>query len=422
MEEYIENYVSENTALRSKLQAKTEALKILAKELDKCRTERDQFKLMAEQIQERYSCLKKKSCHINLYSDSGGGGNVAQLLGETRENNKLLKLELEATKQCLIESRGDIQVLRQQLQSKQKHGSLTNEDVFPIHQREELVEQLEKLSAKTIQMRADIQSLLDEKEELIKERDAFKHKAHRVSHELAIALRLTSQNNGDQDTNDTQFTSKPPAYLVDADALVSENRYLHERLQQADAETQLATQALAKYKNMLETKRRKGIIKLGTNNTDMIMSHKQVKQLLERGTMAELPVTSATIADLKSLCLGLLETLGDKTLALSHQKKANKILASRVSELESKLGKGSAFPSHILLENYSSAEADRQDVSDEFKFCKQIRSNSIELTTTNDVVEVNGADRITDEDEIEKLPPKLQEMVDQALQQLKIEL
>ncbi|XP_044740449.1 coiled-coil domain-containing protein 149 isoform X2 [Chrysoperla carnea] len=403
MEEYIENYVSENTALRSKLQAKTEALKILAKELDKCRTERDQFKLMAEQIQERYSCLKKKSCHINLYSDSGGGGNVAQLLGETRENNKLLKLELEATKQCLIESRGDIQVLRQQLQSKQKHGSLTNEDVFPIHQREELVEQLEKLSAKTIQMRADIQSLLDEKEELIKERDAFKHKAHRVSHELAIALRLTT-------------------YLVDADALVSENRYLHERLQQADAETQLATQALAKYKNMLETKRRKGIIKLGTNNTDMIMSHKQVKQLLERGTMAELPVTSATIADLKSLCLGLLETLGDKTLALSHQKKANKILASRVSELESKLGKGSAFPSHILLENYSSAEADRQDVSDEFKFCKQIRSNSIELTTTNDVVEVNGADRITDEDEIEKLPPKLQEMVDQALQQLKIEL
>lgn len=141
--------------------------------------------------------------------------------------------------------------------------------------------------------------------------------------------------------------------------------------------------------------------------------------------MAELPVTSATIADLKSLCLGLLETLGDKTLALSHQKKANKILASRVSELESKLGKGSAFPSHILLENYSSAEADRQDVSEEFKFCKQIRSNSIEQPNniTNDVIEVNGgADRITDDDEIEKLPPKLQEMVDQALQQLKIEL
>lgn len=133
--------------MRSKLQAKSEALKILAKELDKYRTERDQFKLMAEQLQERYSCLKKQNSHINIYTDSGGS-NVAQLLGNTREHNKLLKLELETTKQCLLEARGDIHVLRQQFQTIQKSGADITDQIFPVHQREELVEQLEKLGAK----------------------------------------------------------------------------------------------------------------------------------------------------------------------------------------------------------------------------------------------------------------------------------
>lgn len=51
----------QNAALHRKLQSKAEALLILSKELDQCRTERDQFKLMAEQLQDRYSVLKKKS-------------------------------------------------------------------------------------------------------------------------------------------------------------------------------------------------------------------------------------------------------------------------------------------------------------------------------------------------------------------------
>jgi Uncharacterized coiled-coil protein (DUF2353) len=42
------------------LQSKAEALLILSKELDDSRKQRDQFKLMAEQLQHRYSALKKK--------------------------------------------------------------------------------------------------------------------------------------------------------------------------------------------------------------------------------------------------------------------------------------------------------------------------------------------------------------------------
>jgi Uncharacterized coiled-coil protein (DUF2353) len=52
--------VFQNAALRRKLQSKAEALLILSKELDDSRKQRDQFKLMAEQLQHRYSALKKK--------------------------------------------------------------------------------------------------------------------------------------------------------------------------------------------------------------------------------------------------------------------------------------------------------------------------------------------------------------------------
>lgn len=42
------------------MQAKSQALSLLNQELDQCRLQRDQFKLMAEQIQERFIHLKKQ--------------------------------------------------------------------------------------------------------------------------------------------------------------------------------------------------------------------------------------------------------------------------------------------------------------------------------------------------------------------------
>lgn len=39
---------------------KSEALLLLSQELDQCRKQRDQFKSMAEQIQERFLHLKKQ--------------------------------------------------------------------------------------------------------------------------------------------------------------------------------------------------------------------------------------------------------------------------------------------------------------------------------------------------------------------------
>lgn len=45
---------------KQKLESKKEALLILSKELDTCQQERDQYKLMANQLRERHQGLKKK--------------------------------------------------------------------------------------------------------------------------------------------------------------------------------------------------------------------------------------------------------------------------------------------------------------------------------------------------------------------------
>lgn len=126
--EHMENYSVEATALHRKLQSKMEALRILRKELEKFRTERDQFKLMAETLQLRYAALRRSSLSDfsgSLASEDGSGmtsvdskSSVAKILHETRERNIKLTTEVESLKQKLTEVQGDIEVLRANKNSK----------------------------------------------------------------------------------------------------------------------------------------------------------------------------------------------------------------------------------------------------------------------------------------------------------------
>ncbi|KAJ9584550.1 hypothetical protein L9F63_021108 [Diploptera punctata] len=422
MEEYVDNFLAENSALRRKLQSKSEALLILSKDLDQCRTERDQFKLMAEQLQDRYSMLKKKShdmglSRMMLYSDgfesNRSGHSVAQLMSETKEQNKALRIEVEDLRQKLRDAQGDNKVLRVRLTQVRAGGNVGESQQFPSHQREQLVQQLETLNVKCQQLAADLQAMLDEKEELVTERDAYKCKVHRLNHELNCLLK------GDKNNH------------IDIDALIMENRYLKERLEHAEEEKEISVHALSKYKNMLDKKRNKGTVKLGTNNnTGMVMSHKQVHQLLERGTSAQLPNTAATLSDMKSLCLALLEALGDKTLALAHQKKANRILASRISDLESLLQGGSAFPSQLLLEGYASSEVDKdmgnilsaeQHDSSDSEASIHLETLSVQSDTESCGSKHDKMNNISGSsvDSEDTLPPQLQQLVQKALEEIK---
>jgi len=79
-------------------------------------------------------------------------------------------------------------------------------------------------------MEADLKSLLCEKEELVIERDAYKMKTDRLNNELNYIL------NGDENR------------VIDLDQLIAENRYLKERLKNAQEETGMTKAALSKYK------------------------------------------------------------------------------------------------------------------------------------------------------------------------------
>lgn len=221
---------------------------------------------MAEQLQDRYSMLKKTTHDMgftkhSIFSDSldhRPGTSLAQVLCETKELNKALKIEVEDLREKLRDAQGDIKALRARFSHHHIVTAMPENQPFPTHQREELVQQLETLNVKVganshpkfccsnfyfttiyflffpayqyMQMSSDLQSVLDEKQDLVTERDSYKCKVHRLNHELNSVLK------GDV------------GKLVDVDALVMENRYFQERLHQAEEEKDMAKQALIKYK------------------------------------------------------------------------------------------------------------------------------------------------------------------------------
>lgn len=318
------------SACKRKLDSKCEALLILSQELDQCRSERDQFKLMAEQLRERYQSLKKQmSGKVGLsgsdkqtYRQYCGtqGENVGKLLYESREVVKSQQFEVDDLKQKLSDAQGDIKLLREQI-ARQRVGT-TDEGMntrhFPAHEREDLVKQLEASREQYLQLERDLQTVLDEKQEFVTERDAYKTKYDRLNQELNYILR------GDEKR------------IVDIDALVMENKYLQERLKQMEEEKTMAMAAVSKYKSLLEKRKTKSCIKLGqSRGGGMVITQKEVHQVLE--TQGHLMPTPQAMADLQALAGALLDSVNDKNLALSHQRKTNKILGSRVAELEKKL-------------------------------------------------------------------------------------
>lgn len=236
-----------------------EALRILRVELERFRIERDQFKLMAETLQLRYSSMKR--------TDYGYGSSksVVRMLNEQREQNIRLTTEVECLKQKVEELQGDIGLLRSRSEKEDAQKKLpTNEEFFEWKdEKSSFITYLENLKQKNAQLAFDLKTLIDEKEEAVTERDAYKCKAHRLNHELLAALKANENH----------------PRILDVDGLVLENKYLQERLKNCESELDFTTKISDKYKALLETKKRKGIMKLGgsTQSTahDTVFSHKQ---------------------------------------------------------------------------------------------------------------------------------------------------
>ncbi|XP_065555748.1 coiled-coil domain-containing protein 149 isoform X3 [Lathamus discolor] len=310
---------------KRKLESKKEALLILSKELDTCQQERDQYKLMANQLRERHQSLKKKYRELidgdpSLPPEKRKQANLAQLLSEAQDRNKHLGEEIRELQQRLGEVQGDNKLLRMTIAKQRLGDDEVGARHFAAHEREDLVQQLEKAREQIETLRYDLQAALDELQDVKEERSFYQDKSDRLNQELNHVL-------GGHENR-----------IIDVDALCMENRYLQERLKQLQEEVNLLKSNITKYKTALE--RRKNSKTHGRSSSSAltgVLSAKQVQELLSEDHGCSLPATPQSISDLKSLATALLETIHEKNMVIQHQRQTNKILGNRVAELEKKL-------------------------------------------------------------------------------------
>ncbi|XP_078223545.1 coiled-coil domain-containing protein 149 isoform X2 [Callithrix jacchus] len=304
--------VSEYLVCKRKLESKKEALLILSKELDTCQQERDQYKLMANQLRERHQSLKKKYRELidgdpSLPPEKRKQANLAQLLRDSQDRNKHLGEEIKELQQRLGEVQGDNKLLRMTI-AKQRLG---DEEIgvrhFAAHEREDLVQQLERAKEQIESLEHDLQASVDELQDVKEERSSYQDKVERLNQELNHIL------------------SGHENRIIDVDALCMENRYLQERLKQLHEEVNLLKSNIAKYKNALERRKNsKGQGKSSSSALTGVLSAKQVQDLLSEDHGCSLPATPQSISDLKSLATALLETIHEKNMVIQHQRQTNK--------------------------------------------------------------------------------------------------
>ncbi|XP_065490119.1 coiled-coil domain-containing protein 149 isoform X5 [Caloenas nicobarica] len=280
---------------------------------------------MANQLRERHQSLKKKYRELidgdpSLPPEKRKQANLAQLLSEAQDRNKHLGEEIRELQQRLGEVQGDNKLLRMTIAKQRLGDDEVGARHFAAHEREDLVQQLEKAREQIETLRHDLQAALDELQDVKEERSFYQDKSDRLNQELNHVL-------GGHENR-----------IIDIDALCMENRYLQERLKQLQEEVNLLKSNITKYKNALE--RRKNSKTHGRSSSSAltgVLSAKQVQELLSEDHGCSLPATPQSISDLKSLATALLETIHEKNMVLQHQRQTNKILGNRVAELEKKL-------------------------------------------------------------------------------------
>ncbi|XP_077598245.1 coiled-coil domain-containing protein 149-like [Stigmatopora nigra] len=280
---------------------------------------------MSNQLRERHQGLKEKYRELiegdqSLPPEKRTQVNLAQLLRDSKERAKRLGEETKELNQQLLEARGDNKLLRMTITRQRLGGEDLGVRHFPAHERENLVQRLEKAGHQMEVMADNIKALADELQDVKTERHGYRDKAERLNVELNQVL----GNRGSR--------------MVDLDALCMENRYLHERLTQVQKEVNLLKSNIMKYKNALERRKIYDVDEKSHRSPIMgVLSAQQVEEMLLEERGCSLPPTPQSISDLKSLAMALLETIHEKNLVIQHQRHTNRILGTRVADLERKL-------------------------------------------------------------------------------------
>ncbi|CAH0399784.1 unnamed protein product [Chilo suppressalis] len=262
-----------NSVLKSKLQSKIDALLIMSKELDKSSMERDRYKVLVEQLKYKKPTILNQNTSSSIYKFTPTNTvSSGDMLAKTRDQNNTLKLEVETLRSKLEEATGDIVALRKQLQRKTftcENNPESRESTLGYSNKnfEESIEELEKIQKKYQQIQLDYRATLDEKEELISDRDYYKNKVQRLNQQISYILTNRIKLQSDKEID-------PPKPIVDIDALVTENKYLHERITQLQVEKEIIKRTLTKYKTLLDNRNSNEAMNLKKGFMD-VMTQKQ---------------------------------------------------------------------------------------------------------------------------------------------------
>ncbi|CAF1574431.1 unnamed protein product, partial [Adineta ricciae] len=329
---------SEVQILQKKLDSKTKAFAILINELETAKHDRDQFKSIADSLQEKCVQLKRRLQskneaiipfhHTQTVYEHPNDSTVHLLksaLKTIQDEKEVLQTKVDELTRELSDVKGDLMIFRQKRHrnrissnpnSKEDSSmpSTTKESNVNHDQQAALLKRLEESNERIVQLDNELKIVVCEREELEIERDSFKSKYCKLNQELNKML------NGDENR------------VIDIELIFSENRYLKQKINEAVEEKNRALANASKYKELLQT-HRSAYNRLGkVQSTGTVLTHKQVQQLLKQSYLV--PGTPETDNDIRSIAEALYENLKDKNMTITHQRKTNKILANRVTELE----------------------------------------------------------------------------------------
>lgn len=381
------------------MDSKSRALVILSQDLLECKRERDEYKLVSDQVKEKYSSLKKRidSFGSGLTGMSGyenSSTSFAQILCQLKDQNKSLLYELEETQTKLIDCEGDVRMLRGQLNSIKRrpftdvfsqqqllqYSKPSRDDDNPtiIGDKHSLVAQLELIKNRNLMLEKDMQSLLDEKEELVVLRDAYKAKVERLNERLNQLLRASSTSDSDSKLHNEDMKT------LDIEGIIDENNFLRGKIKQLEEEKDRQKNILARYRAILEKSNTKNgscfppDSKIRENlsfTSSNVISSKQVQHFIASNNLNNLQLSQSSLAHLKSLVIALFEALTDKSTALALQRKNNRLLGERLEELEEKIRHLNAREKVFFLM--------RDEVKDQASLDTSIQTTNNEFDDTN---------------------------------------
>ena len=186
--------------------------------------------------------------------------------------------------------------------SSENKFSLLSEEL--VQEKEMLIQQLEGAQKQICELEAQVKQLEEEKEEFKEERDYFSIKCESLVKCLEEEKKL-----------------QPPSHSA-LQTTMEENRQLKLALVEAESEREHARGRVERYKKAIE--RRKTIE----------AAAEQVQNNSTADKKQDWKLAMKRIAELESLANSLSQSVKEKSVTITHQKKANKVLATRITELE----------------------------------------------------------------------------------------